>query len=445
MLYDGTVMAHTRHSQCEPIGTAAALLLLLPLTPLPAQKHPLETLMDAARQQSPALKELLPANIHALKERGGAAVWGRDFLFAIEIETTPTVSIDRQPPVPLTRVPDSNLWYRMMRLRVGVTHSYEFFSNGQPMNLLYAYDVAGYNMDSYPRPGVPRGTMSERKTMPSKVYPNMTANHWIYAPPGVDPSRPSPVMVWQDGESMTGARDLVRMRLAIVVENLVDQKLIPPMVHVLVSPGTTPTGPGGARVSMRGEQYYDVSTRYGRYLLDEILPEVEKTYRLRQDAYSRAIGGLSAGGICAFHTAWHFPDRFSRVYSHVGAFTAPAREAVEGGDGPHLYPFKVRREARKNLRVWLSSGTYDYENESGSFPLQNIQLANSLKLRGYDFHFRFGEAMHSAGQPSLDLPESLVWLWRDYDPARTHQEYEMEEAEKGKPVFRVQIANRDSW
>jgi enterochelin esterase family protein len=421
----------------------AALLLFL--VPVCAQRHPLETLMDAARQHSPALKELLPANIHALKERGGAAVWGQDFLFAIEIATTPTISVDRQAPLSLTRVPGSNLWYRLMRLRLGVTHSYEFFSDGQPMSLMYSYDVAGYNVDSYPRAGVPRGTMSEKRTMASQIYPNMTADFWIYASAGVDPSRPSPVMVWQDGEAMTGAKDLVRMRLAIVVENLVYQKLIPPMIHVLISPGTGPAGAGGAPASMRGVQYSEVSDRYGRYLLEEILPAVAKTYRLRQDGYSRAIGGLSAGGICAFNTAWHFPDQFSRVYSHVGAFTAPSRTSGEDRDGGHLYPFKVRREPRKNLRVWLSSGTYDYENQGGSFPLQNIHLANSLKLRGYDFHFRFGEAMHSGGQPSLDLPEVLPWLWREYDPAKTYQEYEMEEAEKSKPVFRVQIVNRDSW
>ena len=423
----------------------ATPLVLLFLVPVWAQKHPLETLIDAAHQRSPALKELLPANIHALKERGGAAVWGQDFLFAIEIETTPTVSVDRQASLSLTRVPGSNLWYRLTRLRAGVTHSYEFFSNGQPMSLMYSYDVAGYNLDSYPRAGVPRGTMSKKRTMVSKHYPDMTADHWVYASPGVDPSRPSPVMVWQDGEAMTGAKDLVRMRLAIVAENLVDQKLIPPMIHVLISPGTGPAGAGGARASMRGVQYSEVSDRYGRYLLEEILPDVEKIYRLRKDGYSRAIGGLSAGGICAFNTAWHFPDQFSRVYSHVGAFTAPARRPAENSDGGHLYPFKVRREPRKNLRVWLSSGTYDYENDGGSFPLQNIQLANSLKLRGYDFHFRFGEAMHSGGQPSLDLPEILAWLWREYDPAKTHQEYQMEEAEKSKPVFRVQVANRDSW
>ena len=42
-----------------------------------------------------------------------------------------------------------------------------------------------------------------------------------------------------------------------------------------------------------------------------------------------------------------------------------------------------------------------------------------------------------------DLPEALAWLWRDYDPARTEQLYEMEAAEKAKPLFRVKIYNRD--
>lgn len=423
----------------------AAMTLLLFIIPASAQKSSLETLIDAARQHSPALKELLPASIHALKERGGAAVWGQEFLFAIDMETTPTISIDRQAPLPMTRVPNSSLWYRLMRLRAGVTHSYEFFSDGKAMSLMYSYDVAGYNLDSYPRAGVPRGTMSAKKTMTSKIYPGMTANHWVYASAGVDPSRPSPVMVWQDGESMTGAKDLVRMRLAIVVDNLVHQKLIPPMIHVLTAPGTGPAGPDGKGTPMRGVQYSTVSDRYGRYLLEEILPEVAKSYKLREDGYSRGIGGLSGGGIAAFNTAWHFPDQFSRVYSHVGAFVASTRIPSQNGEGGHMYPVKVRREPRKNLRVWLSSGTYDYENEAGSFALQNIQLANSLKLSGYDFHFRFGEAMHSGGQPSLDLPEILPWLWRDYDAAKTSQVYEMEEAEKGKPVFRVQVVNRESW
>ena len=37
----------------------------------------------------------------------------------------------------------------------------------------------------------------------------------------------------------------------------------------------------------------------------------------------------------------------------------------------------------------------------------------------------------------------MTWLWRGYDPAKTEQIYEMEPAEKAKPLFRVSIDNRD--
>ncbi|MEP7362670.1 MAG: alpha/beta hydrolase-fold protein [Acidobacteriota bacterium] len=172
---------------------------------------------------------------------------------------------------------------------------------------------------------------------------------------------------------------------------------------------------------------------------------VEGSYQLRKDGYSRANGGPSNGGICEFDTAWHSPNEFSRVYSHAGAFTVVAETSTEESDGGHPYSLGVRREARKNLRVWLSIGTYDYEFPGGSFPVQNFQLANSLQLRGYDFQFRFGEGMHTSGHPSLDLPEMFAWLWCGYDSSKTHQEFEMEEAEKSQPFFRVKIANRNSW
>ena len=77
--------------------------------------------------------------------------------------------------------------------------------------------------------------------------------------------------------------------------------------------------------------------------------------------------------------------------------------------------------------------------------MNNIQLANSLKLKGYDFHFRFGESAHAIAQGALDLPESLVWLWRGWDAGKTEQVFEMEAAERAKPLFRVKIANREAW
>ncbi len=86
----------------------------------------------------------------------------------------------------------------------------------------------------------------------------------------------------------------------------------------------------------------------------------------------------------------------------------------------------------------------DQENERyGSWPLANIRMANALKLKDYDFHFSFGKGTHNSGQGAAEFPEEMIWLWRDYDPAKTEQTYEMEPSEKTKPVFRVSITNRE--
>lgn len=413
-----------------------ALFLLLTAMPLTSQIHPLRQLIDATRAKSPELKTLLAQGLPGLKGRDGAAVWGQDFLFAVESPDPAFVSIDAQPPVAMTRATDSNYWYSLATLRLGTTHSYTYTAAGRNLG---AYEVAGYNPDSYPLPGVPQGRLSPMRTHSSKVYPNLIANYWVYANPGVDPTKPAPVMVWQDGETIVGNDDLLRLRLQTVSDNLVHKGLIPPMIHILIAPGKV--GPQ----ALRSLQYDTVSSKYGSYLLEEILPEVEKTFKLRSDPYSRAIAGASSGAICAFNAAWYFPQQFSRILSHIGSYSGIQWHPERNEDGGYIVSHKVRRDPRKNLRIWMSDGANDIENQTGSWPLNNIELANGLKMKGYDFHFRFGTSMHAIAQGALDLPESLTWLWRDYNPALTEQIYQMEESERVKPLFRVSITNRDAW
>lgn len=417
-----------------------ALLSLVLVSSIPAQKNPLDEMIQAARASSPALKDLLLKGMPTIKARGAVAVWGQDFLFAVDAPLASIVSISLQgkPPAPMTRVPDSTIWYRLEKMGGGAVYRFQFFADGKPLsaNDNFSYDGAGYLPDSYPQPGVPRGAQSEMKTHISKIYPDMKANYWVYVNPGIDTVRGAPLMVWQDGETHVDAADLIRKRMQIVTDNLVHQKRIPPMVHVLVSPGASKDGR-----PMRSIQYDTVSSLYGRYLLEEILPEVEQRYKIRADAYSRAIEGISSGAICAWNVAWYYPEQFSRVLSNIGSFAPLQWRPEQGLEGGNIIPTRVRLNPRKNIRIWLSDGTDD--NSVWSF--QNIMLANSLKMQGYDFHFRFGEGMHSVAQGALDLPEALTWLWRDYDPAVTQKNFEQDPAERDKPMFRVQIANRDAW
>lgn len=416
--------------------TRRLVLLFLTALPLTAQTHPLQRLIDAARANSPDLKILLAQGLPGLNGRDGAAVWGQDFLFAVESPDPAMIAIDSQPPLPMTRATGSNYWYKLTTLRLGTTHSYTYAAAGRSLG---AYEVAGYNPDSYPLPGVPQGRLSAMRTLTSKIYPGLSANYWVYTNAGVDPTKPAPLMVWQDGETIVGTQDLLRLRLQTVSDNLVYKKLIPPMIHVLVAPGTVGTQ------ALRSVQYDTVSAKYSAYLLEEILPEVAKTYKLRADSYSRGIAGASSGAICAFNAAWYAPTQFSRVLSHIGSYSAIQWHPEKNEDGGYIVSHKVRREPRKNLRIWLSDGANDIENQAGSWPLSNIELANGLKLKEYDFHFRFGTSMHAIAQGALDLPESLTWLWRDYNPALTEQIYQMEESERTKPLFRVTITNREAW
>jgi hypothetical protein len=104
-------------------------------------------IVDAARSDSPRLKDLLGHGLPEMHGRDGAIVWGQEFLFAVESATPATVAIDYQPPVPMKNVSGTNYWYKLAVLRLGTTHNYNYFAGGRSLG---TYDVAGYNPDSYP-------------------------------------------------------------------------------------------------------------------------------------------------------------------------------------------------------------------------------------------------------------------------------------------------------
>jgi enterochelin esterase family protein len=332
--------------------------------------------------------------------------------------------------VPLTAA-GNLLLYRAI-LKTGRSHSMQWFADGSTPGP--RADQPAYLPENYPRSGVPQGTLSPKMVGESKIYPGMKYDWWTYVPAQYDGSTPMAVMIWQDGQGHV-QRDGASRTLN-VIDNLTHDKKIPVMISIFISPGLV----GEQR--LRSVQYDSVNDTYARYLRDEILTEVAKKYKIRMDSYSRAIGGNSSGGICAFNAAWFMPDQFSRVMSRIGSFTSIQwKPGVL--DGGNVYPNMVRKQPKRNIRVHMTDGSEDLENNHGSWPLQNIQLANSLKMREYDFHFFFGNSAHSGAQGNSDLPEAMVWLWRDYDPSKTEQVYTMDPAEKSKPYYRVTSLNRE--
>jgi enterochelin esterase-like enzyme len=349
-------------------------------------------------------------------------------LFAIDTAKTPLLVTDDDKPMPMTRV-DGNLWSAVVRLTAGRSHQFHYVIDGAPFG--GRTDIPVFLPSSYQQADVPEGKMSAKFVHTSKVYDGMESDYWIYVPAQYDPAKPAALMIWQDGQGHI-ARD--GRRTLNVLDNLTEQKRIPVMISVFIAPGKI-----GA-TAMRSIEYDTVNDAYVHFL-DELLADVSAQYNIRKDAYSRGIAGESSGGICSFNAAWLHPEEFSRVLSTIGSFTSIQWHPGQI-DGGNVYPNKVRKEAKRNIRVYLQDGSEDLENDHGSWPLQNIQLANSLKMKDYDFHLAFGNGSHSGADANAQLPESLAWLWRDYDPKKTEQVYQQEPAEKAKPLFRVHIYNR---
>ena len=70
---------------------------------------------------------------------------------------------------------------------------------------------------------------------------------------------------------------------------------------------------------------------YARYIAEETVDFVERTFPARASRESRCIGGLSMGGYGALRVAFGYPDRFSSATSHSGAVMHGTRRPKETG------------------------------------------------------------------------------------------------------------------
>src|SRR5579863_7955099 len=190
----------------------------IPLAVFAADKPTTPQLLEMARHHSQGLDEALRAAMGDEKVKKGTAFAGEgpDFVFAIESDAQPNLFVDDQSAPPMTRT-GSNLWFQFATLRPGTVHGFYYMVNGARTG--GSTDVAAYGPDSYSKPGIPEGTLSEKIVHTSKIYDGMQSNYWIYVPAQYDASVPAALMVWQDGQGLI-KRD-GPSRTLTVVDNLI--------------------------------------------------------------------------------------------------------------------------------------------------------------------------------------------------------------------------------
>lgn len=258
--------------------------------------------------------------------------------------------------------------------------------------------------DSKPQTGVAKGTLIKDRYVAGQdsVFPGTERDYQIYLPAGFakDGTQPAPFMVFQDG---------VLYQAPVVFDNLIAKKDIPPLIGIFIRPGVVPAAHENALPRFnRSHEYDSVTPTYSDFLIQEFLPAIEKKHRLKlsTDPNQAAISGNSSGGICAFMTAWHRPDRFRRVFTGVGTYVG-----IHGAD---RLPILLRKQEPKPLRVFLQSGTNDNNLYCGDWWMANQMMERSLTWAGYEVNHAWGEGGHNQKHASQVFPDALRWLWKDW-------------------------------
>ncbi|MCK9688850.1 alpha/beta hydrolase [Scleromatobacter humisilvae] len=257
--------------------------------------------------------------------------------------------------------------------------------------------------DAQARPGVPEGRLQAHRHVGRSVYPGVERDVQVYVPAQYDAARPAGLVVLQDGSGYLGPETNAR----VVLDNLIHARTIPVTIAVFVDPGEQGPGlPIFGGTNNRSIEYDSTDDAYARFLVDELLPDVLQGLAVSDDPRDRAIVGISSSAQCAFAAAWHRPDQFSKVISHIGSFVD-----IRGG---HEWPYRIRKEARRPLRVWMQDGDADLDIVYGHWFLANEQMAAALAYAGYDHEFVVGSGGHSIRHGGATLPDALRWLWRDH-------------------------------
>jgi len=254
--------------------------------------------------------------------------------------------------------------------------------------------------------GIPHGKVTLHEWR-SEVFKGTLRQYYLYIPAQYDGSEAANVVVFQDGHAYVDEKGLIRV--PNVFDHLHAHQEIPLTIGIFINPGLFADkiegrqGWGNKKGSNRSVEYDSLNSNYAQFLEKEILPEVAKTYKLTQDPARRAICGMSSGGICAFTVAWERPDLFGNVISHIGSFTN-----IRGG---HVYPALIRKEEKRNIRVFLQDGEHDLDNQHGNWWLSNLQMEKALAFRQYDYKFVGGTGGHDGKHGGQIFPDTMQWIW----------------------------------
>lgn len=311
--------------------------------------------------------------------------------------------------VSFTRVLDTPLW--LLRLPVKDDGRFEYklaiLINGEehwmldPLNQAKAGDpfgensvckTFGYTRPAWSKPqGAPEGDIRPL-AINSSVF-GETREEFVYLPAGYSEDCLHPLVIIHDGADFITYADL-----KVSLDNLIASGAIPPIVAALVQTR-----------DRTGE--YARGRRHARYLVNDLLPELENQYRLSEHAEDRILLGASLGAVASLATVFRYPGVFGGVLLHSGSFILDDQK-LQGR--PHPVFRRVARLVNAfrrapnlpQMRAYVSTG------ELEGLASENQALATLLQDSGVNVLFKSAWDGHHWHNWRNQLRDGLVWVLR---------------------------------
>lgn len=263
------------------------------------------------------------------------------------------------------------------------------------------------------------GKVMDNLSMPSKIL-KMDRKFAVYLPPDYETSQRSyPVLYLLHGygDDQTGWVQFGEVQH--IADKAINEGKATPMVIIMPDANT---GKVGYVNDFRGEW------RYEDFFFEELMPYVEKTYRIKGEKDYRAIAGLSMGGEGTFIYALHHPELFSSACP-LSAATGPksieevgkynlwqAAQGISGSDREKYYNNygvlnlinNLSDKDKKAVRWYIDCGDDDFLFEGNSL----VHIAMRKKEIPHEFRIRDGG--HSWSYWRSALPVVLEFISMSY-------------------------------
>lgn len=260
-------------------------------------------------------------------------------------------------------------------------------------------EVPGDGPQYYDSKPVPHGLV-QIMTYESKAT-NATRQAFVYTPPDYNRTTTKyPVFYLLHGGGDLDPGWVMTGRANIIMDNLLAEKKAVPMIVVMplargggslgigpsgMSPGIAAAGnvmpgagrgaaggPGGAAGAPPAPTGPAPLQAFAQDFIGDLVPAIERTFRVSSRAEDRGIGGLSAGGAATVNTAFSRPD----LFRYIVIMSAGAPQNVED-----LYPkfFGNGAAAAKQMKmIWLAAGDGDFAL-NGTKALDEVLTKNGIK------------------------------------------------------------------